>query len=280
MRLESEQFDRDRRASAQRVLQQALSGNVNMDTLGPALQTLSESSTDMFSTFEDYARDYLKTSIGIAQLSTKTDSQLSAAEQTVENLKNQIELEENWYKDEIKTLEDQLDALLGLNKSILSLSDAISAFKAAQTAAGTGSSGTGNTGTSAYDYYVAKAQQLNSTAYEGSTSWTVDKVIEAFAKAGYTPMTHWLAWGKAEGLPMPSYAVGTDYVPYDMVAQIHQGERIVPAEYNRNDATNEEIVAELKQLRAQVAAMVSHSRKSAETLDRWEYDGMPETRTV
>ena len=31
---------------------------------------------------------------------------------------------------------------------------------------------------------------------------------------------------------LPSYAVGTDYVPHDMVAQIHEGERIVPKGQN------------------------------------------------
>jgi TP901 family phage tail tape measure protein len=45
------------------------------------------------------------------------------------------------------------------------------------------------------------------------------------------------AAGKAKGLAtggfvLPSYRVGTPYVPNDMIAQIHKGERIVPADQN------------------------------------------------
>lgn len=36
------------------------------------------------------------------------------------------------------------------------------------------------------------------------------------------------------GWSLPSFAVGTDYVPHDMVAQIHKGEKIVPAKYNND----------------------------------------------
>jgi hypothetical protein len=35
---------------------------------------------------------------------------------------------------------------------------------------------------------------------------------------------------------LPSFDVGTDFVPYDMVAKIHKGERIVPAAQNRPGA--------------------------------------------
>jgi hypothetical protein len=53
--------------------------------------------------------------------------------------------------------------------------------------------------------------------------------------------------------PINSFAVGTNYVPHDMIAQIHEGEAIVPRAFNpaaggldNNDA---EILAELRLMR-------------------------------
>jgi hypothetical protein len=61
-------------------------------------------------------------------------------------------------------------------------------------------------------------------------------------------------------LGIPGFAVGTNYVPYDMVAQIHKGEAIVPAPFNPaafQSGGNAEVVAELRQTNAQLAKVTT-----------------------
>lgn len=69
-----------------------------------------------------------------------------------------------------------------------------------------------------------------------------------------------------------SFAVGTNYVPYDMTANIHQGERIIPAADNRalmaalgtQGGGNAELVQEVKALRAELQAINSNTAAGAE----------------
>lgn len=61
-----------------------------------------------------------------------------------------------------------------------------------------------------------------------------DMARMAIRKAVTEPMANYMS--AAIGTILPSFAVGTEYVPTDMIAQIHQGERIVPAAQNRAGA--------------------------------------------
>ena len=77
-----------------------------------------------------------------------------------------------------------------------------------------------------------------------------------------------------------SFAVGTNYVPYDMTANIHEGERIIPkADNYRLSQDNKEMIAELKALRAELKIQNGESakwnQKTAKILDKWDGDGMP-----
>ncbi len=76
-------------------------------------------------------------------------------------------------------------------------------------------------------------------------------------------------------LDIPQFAVGTNYVPQDMVAMVHKGEAIVPKAYNpsADNAGNEKLISEVSALRAEVRAVVTHTSKTAKILDRVSPDG-------
>ncbi len=84
------------------------------------------------------------------------------------------------------------------------------------------------------------------------------------------------AWATANGFP--AFAVGTNYVPRDMVAQIHEGEAIVPKAYNpaagatrdmaRLEALVERLTAEVEGLRFEARATATATNKTAKLLDR------------
>lgn len=97
-------------------------------------------------------------------------------------------------------------------------------------------------------------------------------------------------------LSINSFEVGTNYVPQNMLAQIHEGERIVPKADNAalmnllagGGSRREELLeAALDRLSTKVDKLVTaadktaaHTGKSKDLLDRWEGVGMPETRTA
>jgi len=93
---------------------------------------------------------------------------------------------------------------------------------------------------------------------------------------------------------LPSFDVGTDYVPHDMVAQIHEGERIIPAADNaelmrrlKNSETQQshaDVVAAIAELKQCIisgdVANVQQTKEIVKYLKKFDTDGMPETRDV
>ncbi|WP_019578294.1 phage tail length tape measure family protein [Curvibacter lanceolatus] len=83
----------------------------------------------------------------------------------------------------------------------------------------------------------------------------------------------------AESVGVPRFAVGTNYVPQDMLALIHEGEAIVPKAYNpaynpaahalpQTDGATAELltrlIAEVQALRAQTAQLEAQARRTAD----------------
>jgi len=92
-----------------------------------------------------------------------------------------------------------------------------------------------------------------------------------------------------------SFAVGTNYVPNDMLAQIHKGEMIVPAKFNPITSGlggngNTAILSELRALRSEISELRQQDRRAAfeivkaqkdtrDIIEQWNFDGMPQVRT-
>lgn len=84
---------------------------------------------------------------------------------------------------------------------------------------------------------------------------------------------------------VPAFDVGTNYVPHDMLAMVHEGEAIVPKRYNtgagsgvggntqRLEQLVQDLTAEVANLRIEARATASNTNKTAKILERVTPDG-------
>lgn len=248
----------------------------------------------------------------LSQLQASTGVQLTVAEQQLQAAKDQVtELEKS-----VKYVQDLIDATNGVDTSVKSVGTAIADLVklltpsvAPDTGRSTGTASKASTGspfvtgaggeggTNAYGYgsgYVlgnsvngktqpfdlqayyeanandpaalkAKFDALGITNGEAATAFGIDQqyVDEYFRRAG-----------------IPRLAVGTNYVPQDMLAVIHQGEAVVPRAYNpalaapAASATNAALMEAVRSMAAELAEIKANTANTADSTSRsnrlWE----------
>jgi tape measure domain-containing protein len=187
--------------------------------------------------------------------------------------------------------QQQLNALLGIDDSVKSVAEAMALLGAAIATASAARAAAGGGGYASSSYTpgaetpfsledTPQEREAKVEAYTGVTLSANDagavnaakvlyqsinggvdsRAYDAAANFGGGTMFSGIGWdGSREGAEALrkkySFAVGTNYVPYDMVAQIHEGEAIVPRAYNPAAGGGSDMVAELKALREEMAAM-------------------------
>jgi len=290
------------RTAAQAQIQAALaiakaSGKLpSAEDLRRALSVVSKDSSALFATQEDYLRDFYATRIGIEDLAGLTDSALSVEERSLKSLEDQVKQ----YDLMLEREQEQIDVLKGISTIGLSIEQAIKALHGAMQAA---AANPVNSATSAIsdayksalgrtpdqaglDYWKNAAAGGNSTgaivdSIKNSPEAQIQKLYqEVFGRtADAAGLSYWmdrlnggislgairdtLANSDEAKKGLRGFAVGTNYIPVDMPAMVHQGERIIPAADNRElmrrlaspEQGNEVLVAEVRALRHEVALL-------------------------
>ncbi|MBD8627652.1 DUF4214 domain-containing protein [Oxalobacteraceae sp. CFBP 8753] len=263
-------FEVQDRQAAQAQIQTALaiakaSGVLpSADDLKSALSVLGKDSSGQFSTQEDYLRDFYATKNGITDLATITDKTLSAEERSLKALEGQVKR----YDDMLEREQEQIDVLKGISTIGLSIEQAIQALHGAMGAAGANPYNSATSQISdAYKSSLGRAPDaaglsywqdraaggISTEAIIGSIKGSPEAQIQALYKdvfgrpADSAGLSYWIdrlkggislgsirdTFEESAEKKLRGFAVGTNYVPVDMPAQIHQGERIIPAADNR-----------------------------------------------
>lgn len=105
LRIESPGIDSALRGSAQSKIRSALTSArmgsfVDASSIEPALSEISRPSADLFSTFEDYQRDFITTANDIEELSRLTEGQLTLEERTLAALEARLVSEQAQFNAE------------------------------------------------------------------------------------------------------------------------------------------------------------------------------------
>lgn len=252
------------RAAAQAQLQSTLAiakaGGVlpTAESLSGMLDVLQKPAEQLYASRSDYLRDYATTAGALAELSSLTDGQLSTQEQALDVAKRQLETLKETRDKEISRLDailakakDQVDAALGIKTAVDGLDGALRELGRAITGLDlanrpdVGASVVGNP--KGQDALVDGA--IVTTARNGGnmTDESISKAIGLGVARGYSPKQIADVWNAAnpdqktddaaivkwaQTHDIPKLAVGTNYVPRDMLALLHEGESVQPKAYN------------------------------------------------
>ena len=240
------------RAQAQATLQSALATARSGQSLSgftgleDALDTVSNNNTDLYGSMEDFARDQGRTANVVAELNGINGKQLTAAEKSLKGVEDQIkqakdsyDLQMAQYDQQLEFAQAQIDALNGVDNSVMGVTAAINAMNASVVAAlgaigGKASAGTAaNNGTlvdSVYKDLLGREADAAGKAYwqgelaSGSISY--DQLAQAIANAAKENKERVKA-GYATGGLISGPGTGTSD---SIIARLSNGEYVMRAD--------------------------------------------------
>ena len=298
------------RAQAQATLQSALAtarsgGSLSgFSGLEDALDTVSNNNTDLYGSMEDFARDQGRTANVVAELNAINGKQLTSAEASLAGLKTQIDLAKAaydaqmaQYDQQLEFAQAQMDALNGVDNSVMGVTAAINAMNLAVVAALAGITGKASDGTSTnngtlidsvYQSLLGReADAAGKDYWQGqlaSGAITYDQLAQAIANA---------AKEKGQAIKVPGYASGGDFGGGLRLVgengpelEVTGPSRIFNANQTasmlRGGGDNAALLSELKQMReenkSQRFQIAKTNQQVAALLQKWDTEGAPKER--
>ena len=293
-----------RRSSALSFLQ---SGDINDEIkLENALRVVSEPSEGLFSSFVDYAREFLQTSRVIADLENTAAIQLSADEKAVVLLEQQIEANKAALDSQLAALEqqyqteiDQYNALMGIDTSVKSVGDAIatlrgaiqglaSAQSAAKAAAAAPAPSAPSTPAAAVpDYQLVKegkywVQRFSDGDYFRTGHRNQDLASQAAATNAALKAGQQFARGgmfdggmRLVGEEGPELEVTGPSRIYSK----QQTKELLKGDSNEGEGLRAEVSEMRQELRQLLIANNKYTKRSYDLYNKWDIDGLPAERT-
>ena len=314
-KIESESINKQRRISAQSLIRSAGQSGADVTKipgLNEALSDVSKTSEQYFSTFEEFAMDQAATKNNLDALQSNARTQLDFAKLTVDRLESTIESIQASSEAILSALaiqrdndiaavdaslelaRTQIDILKGIDTSILSLNDALklvaNSLQSIKPLPGPSLPSTvPTTGTSVTDsikglYRTYLGREFDQQGLEWWTEKAKSGLSLADMAKGFMNSPEYKA--------LHSFDVGTNYIPSDMMAMVHEGERIIPKSDNaelmrRLDKSDEgmsgsEAVAILREIKDVImSGDLATNQKLSEIVKierKWDNEGLPEER--
>ena len=296
-----------RRSSALSFLQ---SGDINDEVkLENALRVVSEPSEGLFTSFVDYAREFLQTSRVIGDLEKTAAIQLSADEKAVVLLEQQIEDNKAALDSQLAALEqqyqteiDQYNALMGIDTSVKSGGDAIAtlrgaieslasaqaAAKAAAAMPAPSAPAADQTAAAAADYQLVKegnywVQRFSDgdyfrTGHRNEALAAQSAKIHADQKAGQQFARGGMFNGgmRLVGEEGPELEVTG---PSRIYSKQQTKDLLRGGDSNEGEGLRAEVSEMRQELRQLLIANNKYTKRSYDLYNKWDIDGLPAERT-
>lgn len=203
-----------------------------------------------------------------------TDDQLSVQERQLKAAQSQIEQLDKtleYWQSALSNDQWQIDATLSVADAVAALAPLLANMK------------------SGIASYAPAIQAVTTQTEDQKAALYLDLLKAGFTDAqirdqvnkttGLQTDADWNYLKKLAGIP--SYAVGTPYVPEDQLALLHEGEMVTPKQYNPNARAMTQATTSgqsQQDARLQNAALLSAINQLLRVVRNWDVDGLPSQR--